>query len=63
MHSLRHYVNNQLIHIAEVHAVTRLDLLGHIDKGEDANINTAVYRDESPMEIKRRAVECLARLF
>ncbi|MFW2587315.1 hypothetical protein [Sagittula sp. SSi028] len=62
IHSLRHFVNNTLIHEKEIHEVTRLDLLGHVEGSEDQNTNTLTYRDETPIAIKRTAIEKLPRL-
>ena len=62
IHSLRHFVNNTLIHDREVHEVTRFDLIGHVEGSEGQNTNTSTYRDETPMAIKREAIEKLPRL-
>jgi integrase len=62
IHSLRHFVNNTLIHDTEVHEVTRFDLIGHVEGSEGQNTNTSTYRDETPMAIKREAIEKLPRL-
>lgn len=62
IHSLRHFVNNTLIHEKEIHEVTRLDLLGHVEGSEDQNTNTSTYREETPMAIKHEAIEKLPRL-
>jgi integrase len=67
MHSLRHYVNHTLIHADGVHEVTRLDLLGHVSDDDDSpqkpSVNTATYRDETPMSVKAAAIERLPRVF
>ena len=74
MHSLRHYVNNTLIHADGVHEVTRVDLLGHVEADDDdpkspkkahanRSINTTTYRDDVPMSIKHEAIKKLPRLF
>jgi integrase len=64
MHSLRHYVNNHLIHAGGVHEVTRLDLLGHVDGGAASqSINTSTYRDETGVKEKLAAITALPRIF
>ncbi len=68
LHSLRHYVNNFMIHNADIHEVTRLDLLGHVEddgdgKKQGRSINTTTYRDETPIEIKKMAIDKLPRMF
>jgi hypothetical protein len=67
LHSLRHYVNNTLIHAEGVHEVTRFDILGHVsDDGEDDRktvVNTSTYRDDTRMAIKSAAIERLERVF
>jgi integrase len=74
MHSLRHYVNDTLIHAEGVHDVTRVDLLGHVESDDDdpknpkkahakRSINTSTYRDDVPMSIKHIAIKKLPRLF
>jgi integrase len=74
MHSLRHYVNDTLIHTEGVHDVTRVDLLGHVESDDDdpknpkkahakRSINTSTYRDDVPMSIKHIAIKKLPRLF
>ena len=67
LHSLRHYVNNTLIHAEGVHEVTRFDIVGHVsDDDEDDRktaVNTSTYRDDTPMAIKVVAIEKLERLF
>jgi integrase len=64
MHSLRHYVNNHLIHSGGVHEVTRLDLLGHVDGGAASqSINTSTYRDETGVKEKLAAITALPRIF
>lgn len=64
MHSLRHYVNNQLIHSSGIHEVTRLDLLGHVDSGAARqSINTSTYRDETGVREKLQAITALPCLF
>ncbi|WP_114292563.1 hypothetical protein [Pseudosulfitobacter sp. DSM 107133] len=68
MHSLRHYVNNFMIHNTDIHEVTRLDLLGHVEGGGDDNkrassINTTTYRDDTPIKIKKKAIDKLPRIF
>ncbi|MFZ7094108.1 hypothetical protein, partial [Primorskyibacter sp. 2E233] len=62
IHSLRHFANNTLIHIKEIHEVTRYDLFGHVEGAEAQNTNTSTYRDETPMAIKLSAIETLPRL-
>ncbi|WGW02856.1 site-specific integrase [Tropicibacter oceani] len=62
IHSLRHFVNNTLIHENDVHKVTRLDLLGHVEGSDDQDTNTSTYRDDTPLSIKREAIEKLPRL-
>lgn len=66
MHSLRHYVNNTLMHNTDVHEVTRLDILGHTHDdagGGKSAVNTGTYRDDTPMEVKALAIAQLPRLF
>lgn len=62
IHSLRHYVNHTLLHAQGVEAVTRIDILGHVGSDQKENTNTSTYRDETPLEIKRAAIERLPRL-
>ncbi len=62
IHSLRHYVNHTLLHCHDVHDVTRTDLVGHIDSNGNESINTSTYRDETPLRVKRDAIEKLPRL-
>lgn len=62
IHSLRHYVNHTLLHCRDVHDVTRTDLVGHIDSNGNESINTSTYRDETPLHVKRDAIEKLPRL-
>ena len=64
MHSLRHYVNHQMIHSPDVHEVTRFDLLGHVESGDAAlSINTSTYRDETHVAQKHAAIASLRRVF
>jgi integrase len=64
MHSLRHYVNHQLIHQQAIHEVTRFDLLGHVESGDAAqSINTSTYRDETGVSEKYAAIASLPSLF
>lgn len=67
MHSLRHYVNNVLIHAQGVHEATRFDLLGHVDAASAgraaSNVNVTTYRDDVPMAVRRAAIKLLPRLF
>lgn len=64
MHSLRHYVNHQMIHAPDVHEVTRFDLLGHVESGDSAqSINTNTYRDETHVAKKYAAIASLKRVF
>lgn len=64
MHSMRHYVNHQLIHQPDIHEVTRFDLLGHIESGNAAqSINTSTYRDETGVTEKYAAIASLQHLF
>ena len=64
MHSLRHYVNHQLIHQPNIHEVTRFDLLGHIESGDAAQSNnTSTYRDETGVAQKYAAISSLQYLF
>jgi integrase len=62
IHSLRHYVNHTLLHTPGVHDVTRIDLLGHVQDDDEEGTNTSTYRDETPLDIKRAAIEMLPRL-
>ncbi|WP_297755303.1 hypothetical protein [uncultured Shimia sp.] len=62
IHSLRHYVNHTLLHCGDVLDVTRTDLVGHIHSEGDESINTSTYRDETPLHVKRDAIEKLPRL-
>lgn len=62
IHSLRHYVNHTLLHMPGVHDVTRIDMLGHVQDDDEESINTSTYRDETPLDIKRAAIEMLPRL-
>ncbi|SEL00113.1 hypothetical protein SAMN04488032_109133 [Pacificibacter marinus] len=62
IHSLRHYVNHTLLHCNDVLGVTRTDLVGHIDNDEKEGTNTSTYRDETPLSVKREAIEKLPRL-
>lgn len=64
MHSLRHYVNHQLIHQPGIHEVTRFDLLGHVESGDASqSINTSTYRDETGVSEKYKAISSLPTLF
>ena len=67
MHSLRHYVNNTLMHNTDVHEVTRLDILGHTHDdaggGGKSAVNTGTYRDDTPIGVKAMAIAQLPRLF
>lgn len=64
MHSLRHYVNNALIHSQDVHEVTRYDLLGHVESGpSEQNVNTNTYRDDTEVAHKFAAISKLPHLF
>ena len=64
MHSLRQYVNHQMIHSPDVHEVTRFDLLGHVESGDAAlSINTSTYRDETHVAQKHAAIASLRRVF
>lgn len=64
MHSMRHYVNHQLIHQPNIHEVTRFDLLGHIESGDAAqSINTSTYRDETGVTEKYAAISSLQHVF
>jgi len=71
MHSLRHFVNDTLLHNREVLDVTRFDITGHAYRREDqgsqkgaySEINEQTYRDDVPLKIKAAAVEQLPRLF
>ena len=62
IHSLRHYVNHTLLHAPGFHDVTRIDILGHVHDDDEEGTNTSTYRDETPMDIKRAAIEMLPRL-
>ncbi|WP_155846187.1 hypothetical protein [Celeribacter ethanolicus] len=62
IHSLRHYVNHTLLHSNGVLDVTRTDIIGHIDNDEKEGTNTSTYRDETPLSVKRDAIERLPRL-
>lgn len=62
MHSMRHYVNDTLLFSSDVKGPVRYDLIGHVDS-EKEDINSSVYRDESPMALKVAAIESLPRLF
>lgn len=67
MHSLRHYVNDTLLHNPDVLDVTRYDITGHAYRGQDqrphSEINEQTYRDDVSVRIKADAIERLPRLF
>jgi integrase len=71
MHSLRHFVNDTLLHNRDVLDVTRFDITGHAyrqgDQGSQkrafSEINEQTYRDDVPLKIKAAAIEQLPRLF
>ena len=71
MHSLRHFVNDTLLHNRDVLDVTRFDITGHAFRREErgsqrgaySEINEQTYRDDVPLSIKAAAVEQLPRLF
>jgi integrase len=67
MHSLRHYVNDTLLHDPDVLDVTRYDITGHAYRGQDqrphSEINEQTYRDDVSVRIKSDAIERLPRLF
>ena len=71
MHSLRHFVNDTLLHNRDVLDVTRFDITGHAYRREDqrsqkgaySEINEQTYRDDVPLNIKAAAIEQLPRLF
>lgn len=71
MHSLRHFVNDTLLHNRDVLDVTRFDITGHAYRREDQGsqkgayneINEQTYRDDVPLNIKAAAIEQLPRLF
>lgn len=71
MHSLRHFVNDTLLHNRDVLDVTRFDITGHAyrredqgpQKGAHSEINEQTYRDDVPLDIKAAAIEQIPRLF
>lgn len=67
MHSLRHYVNDTLLHDSDVLDATRYDITGHAFRGQDqrpySEINEQTYRDDVSVRIKADAIERLPRLF
>lgn len=67
MHSLRHYVNDTLLHDPDVLDVTRYDITGHAFRGQEqrpySEINEQTYRDDVSVRIKADAIERLPRLF
>lgn len=62
IHSLRHFVNETLLHNPAVKSSTRMDLIGHVDHDGDKSVSITTYRDETPLSIKQAAIECLPRL-
>lgn len=67
MHSLRHYVNDTLLHDPDVLDVTRYDITGHAFHGQDrgaySQINEQTYRDDVSLSVKAEAIERLSKLF
>lgn len=48
--------------VRQLHDVTCIDMLGHVQDDDEEGINTSTYRDETPLDIKRAAIEMLPRL-
>ncbi len=67
MHSLRHYVNDTLLHDPDVLDATRYDITGHAFRGQEqrpySEISEQTYRDDVSVSIKADAIERLPRLF
>ena len=61
-HSMRHYVNNIFLFSKYVHGAVRFDLVWHVEK-EKEDINTTVYRDDAPTDLKAEAIAKVPRLF